>query len=63
MKLIMAIVVAIAADHTRELHFLPKLKQSLKSVPAGLAIALVIFVSGYWGLHRAFYGPSGSMLR
>ncbi|MGB3501341.1 MAG: DUF305 domain-containing protein [Mesorhizobium sp.] len=58
--LIMAIIVAIAADHTRELHFLPKLKQSLQSVPVGLAIALVIFVSGYWGLHRTIYGPQGA---
>lgn len=58
--LIMAIIVAIAADHTRELHFLPKLKQSLQSVPAGLAIALVVFVSGYWGLHRTIYGPEGA---
>lgn len=58
--LIMAIIVAIAADHTRELHFLPKFKQSLQSVPAGLAIALVVFVSGYWGLHRTIYGPEGA---
>ncbi len=58
--LIMAIIVAIAADHTRELHFVPKLKQSLHSVPAGLAIALVLFVGSYWGLHRAFYGPDGA---
>jgi hypothetical protein len=58
--LIMAIIVAIAADHTRELHFVPKLKQSLQSVPAGLAIALVLFVGSYWGLHSAFYGPEGA---
>nr|WP_245247650.1 DUF305 domain-containing protein [Tianweitania sediminis] len=57
--LIMAIIVAIFADHTRELHFLPKLKQSLASVPAGLAIAFVIFVAGYWGLHRTFFGAEG----
>jgi len=57
--LIMAIIVAIAADHTREVHFLPKLKQSLQGVPAGLALALVLFVGGYWGLHRTFYGIDG----
>lgn len=45
--LIMAIIAAIAADHTRELHFLPKLKQSLRSVPAGLVIALVLFAGSY----------------
>jgi hypothetical protein len=58
--LIMAIIVAIAADHTRELHFVPKLKQSLQSVPAGLAIALLVFIGSYWGLHRVFYGPEGA---
>ncbi len=57
--LIMAIIVAIAADHTREVHFLPALKRSLAGVPAGLAGALVVFVTGYWGLHLAFYGPAG----
>lgn len=59
--LIMAIIVAIFADHTRQLNFLPKLKQSLKGVPAGLAIALVLFVGSYWGLHRNFYGPDGNI--
>ncbi len=57
--LIMAVIVAIAADHTRELHFLPKLKQSLRSVPVGLALSLAIFASAYWGLHGAFYGMGG----
>ena len=32
---------------------------SLASVPAGLAVALVVFVMGYWGLHGVFYGPYG----
>ncbi len=58
--LIMAIVVAIAADHTREVHFLPALKRRLAGVPAGLAAALVIFVTGYWGLHIAIYGIEGN---
>ena len=57
--LIMAIIVAIAADHTREVHFLPALKRRLAGVPAGLAAALVIFVTGYWGLHIAIYGIEG----
>lgn len=57
--LIMAIIVAIAADHTRDVHFLPALKRRLASVPAGLAAALVIFSTGYWGLHIALYGPGG----
>jgi hypothetical protein len=58
--LIMAIIVAIAADHTREVHFLPALKRRLAGVPAGLAAALVIFVTGYWGLHIAIYGIDGN---
>lgn len=57
--LIMAVIVAIAADHTREVHFLPAVKRRLAGVPAGLATALVVFVAGYWGLHAAFYGPEG----
>jgi Domain of unknown function (DUF305) len=57
--LIMAIIVAIAADHTREVHFLPELKRRLAGVPAGLAAALIIFVTGYWGLHIAIYGMHG----
>ncbi|RDJ20074.1 DUF305 domain-containing protein [Bosea caraganae] len=57
--LIMAIIVAIAADHTREVHFLPALKRRLAGVPTGLAAALLIFATGYWGLHIALYGPEG----
>jgi hypothetical protein len=57
--LIMAVIVAIAADHTREVHFLPALKRRLAGVPAGLAAALVIFATGYWGLHIAIYGLAG----
>ncbi len=55
--LIMAIIVAIAVDHTRELHFLPKLRSALKAVPVSLATAIIIFVAAYWGLHMTFYGP------
>jgi Domain of unknown function (DUF305) len=58
--LIMAIIVAIAADHTREVHFLPAVKRRLAGVPAGLAAALAIFVTGYWGLHIAIYGIEGN---
>jgi len=57
--LIMAVLVAIAADHTREVHFIPAVKRRLAGVPAGLATALVLFVAGYWGLHAAFYGLEG----
>ena len=59
--LIMAIIVAIAADPVREIHFLPKLKRYLAAVPVGLAAALVIVSGSYWGLHAVFYGPSGTL--
>jgi hypothetical protein len=55
----MAIIVLIAADPERQVHFLPAVKRKLAAVPAGLAVALVVFVAGYWGLHRTFYGSDG----
>jgi hypothetical protein len=58
--LIMAIIVAIAADHTREIHVLPALKRVLSGVPAALTAALMIFAGGYWGLHTAIYGTGGN---
>jgi hypothetical protein len=57
--LIMAIIVAIAADHTRQVHFLPAIKRPLAGVPVGLMAALVVFATGYWGLHMTFYGIEG----
>jgi hypothetical protein len=59
--LIMAIIVSIAADHSREIRFLPILKRSLASIPVSLATLLIVFASGYWGLHLAFYGPTGRL--
>lgn len=58
--LIMAVIVAIAADHTREVHFLPAIKRRIAAVPAGLAVALAIFMAGYWTLHIAIYGVEGN---
>jgi hypothetical protein len=57
--LIMAIIVLIAADPERQLHFLPAIRRKLTAVPAGLLIAVILFVTSYWGLHRVFYGPQG----
>jgi hypothetical protein len=57
--LIMAIIVLIAADHTREIHFAPALKRRVAAIPAALAAALVLFVAGYWGSHIALYGTAG----
>ena len=57
--LIMAIIVAIAVDPTKELHFIPFIRTKTRMVPVGLAGALVIFAGAYWGLHLAVYGPEG----
>ena len=57
--LIMAIIVAIAADHTREIHMLPQARRGFVTIPAGLAMALAVFGAGYWGLHVAIYGVDG----
>ncbi|HEV7277156.1 MAG TPA: DUF305 domain-containing protein [Devosiaceae bacterium] len=59
--LIMAIIVAIAADPTRELHFLPTIRNSLRNVPVALVAVLAIFAGGYWGLHQVFYGVGGTV--
>ena len=59
--LIMAVIVAIAADHTREVFFLPKLKKALIGVPVGLTVALALFAISYWGLHVGIYGSQGTV--
>jgi len=66
--MLMASLFLVAADPTRNVkavavrmpRSLPRFG-NLASVPAGLAVALVVFVSGYWGLHGAFYGVEGSV--
>jgi hypothetical protein len=57
--LIMAILLAVAADHSRESHFLPAFKTSLRNIPMGIMAALVLFCTAYWGLHFTFYGVDG----
>jgi hypothetical protein len=57
--LIMAIVLAVAADRSRESHAFPTFKIPIRNIPAALTAALVVFVSGYWGMHVAFYGHDG----
>ncbi|WP_211644349.1 DUF305 domain-containing protein [Loktanella sp. SALINAS62] len=54
--LIMAIIIVIAVDQTRELHFWGWIRGALIGVPVGLAAALLIFGTAYWGLHAVFYG-------
>lgn len=57
--LIMAVLLAVAADHSRETHFLSAFKAKVGNIPVGITLALALFTSGYWGLHLAFYGPNG----
>lgn len=57
--LIMAILVAVACDQCRITRVLPSLKIHLPAIPGGIAAALVIFATSYWGLHLNFYGPQG----
>jgi hypothetical protein len=58
--LIMATIIAIAADPQRQANFIPAVKQQVLSVPPALAMTLTIFLAGYWGIHRTIYGPMGS---
>jgi hypothetical protein len=57
--LIMAILVTVAADHSRETHVFSRFKSIPHNIPFGLVAALVLFVSSYWGMHLTFYGPNG----
>lgn len=56
--LIMAIIVAIAADPTPQVRF--AIRRSVWAIPAALCAAIVVFASGYWGLHLALYGSGGA---
>jgi len=57
--LIMAILLAVAADHSRSSHILVAFKTPARSIPIGLAAVMVLFVGGYWGLHATFYDYTG----
>ena len=58
--LIMMIIIAIAVDHTRELHFMTAIRQNIVLLPASLAGFLALFAISYWGLHGAMYGNTGA---
>lgn len=53
--LIMAILLAVGSDHSREDHFAPAFKKPPYTIPVALAAVVAIFVGSYWGLHDAFY--------
>ncbi|WP_198670456.1 DUF305 domain-containing protein [Oceanicella sp. SM1341] len=57
--LIMAILVATAADSSQNLRLFSGLRHRLPAIPPALCGALVLFAGLYWGLHAAFYGAGG----
>jgi hypothetical protein len=66
--LIMAVLFLVAADPCTKvtaaaplalMRSLPTAGR-MAAVPAGLAVALVVLVSSYWGLHGAIYGLDGA---
>jgi hypothetical protein len=54
--LIMMIIVAIAADHTRDLHFMNAIRRNILLLPASLAGFMFVFVVSYWSLRAGIYG-------
>ncbi|MCQ1571385.1 hypothetical protein NFO65_11590 [Neorhizobium galegae] len=57
--LIMAVLLAVAADQSRTTHFLPSFKTKLRHIPSGIAFAFLLYGSAYWGLHLVLYRPDG----
>jgi hypothetical protein len=57
--LIMAILIAVAAEQRSGLDLMTKFKRKFGNVPLGLFGALIVFCTAYWGLHLAFYGVNG----
>jgi hypothetical protein len=57
--LIMAIIIAIAADPTPTDKPEAVAPLTLAKVPASLALTLAIFAASYWGIHAAIYGLEG----
>ena len=55
--LIMAVIVAIAADPTPQVRF--SIRRPLWTIPASLVAFLFLFAGSYWGLHGLLYGPTG----
>lgn len=55
--LIMAVIVIIAADPMPQVRF--AIRRPLLAIPASLVASLVVFATGYWGLHHLLYGPDG----
>ena len=61
--LIMMMIVAIAVDHTRDLHFLNAIRRKTVLLPVSLAGFMAVFAVSYWGTHAAIYGVGGNGAR
>jgi hypothetical protein len=59
--LIMAVIVAIAVDPTKQVRF--AIRRAAWAIPLTLGAALVVFATAYWGLHHAVYGVAGDLSR
>ncbi|WP_234840829.1 hypothetical protein [Sinorhizobium meliloti] len=59
--LIMAILIAVAADHRRGVDLMTTFKRRVTNIPLGLSAALIVFCTAYWGLHVVFYGMNGDV--
>ncbi|SON55604.1 hypothetical protein HDIA_2063 [Hartmannibacter diazotrophicus] len=59
--LIMAVLLAVAADPSRQTQFLPAFKSPISSIPVGLLLAFTLYGSLYWGLHTTIYGRDQSL--
>ena len=57
--LIMAVIVAIAADPTPQIRF--RIRRPLWTIPASLVAAMLLFSASYWGVHGLLYGPAGQV--
>jgi hypothetical protein len=58
--LVMMMIIAIAVDQTRELHFFNAIRRHVALLPVSLAGFLIVFAASYWGLHAAMYGLEGA---
>ncbi|WP_276117978.1 hypothetical protein [Pararhizobium qamdonense] len=59
--LIMAILLAVAADQRSGVDLMTVFKRRVSAIPVGLSAALIVFCTSYWGLHVAFYGYDGEV--
>jgi hypothetical protein len=57
--LIMAIIIAIAADPTPQVRF--AIRRAVWTIPVALTSAILVFAGSYWSLHRVLYGPDGQV--